>query len=322
MRILTVTNMYPTDADPTFGTFVGDQVAALRAHGRVEACDVMFIDGRSSRWNYLRGFWQLRQQLRRSTYDVIHAHYGLTGAIAVSQRSVPVVVSYHTGDIELSAWQRAISGIAARLAQANICVSQRAMRHLPRPAHYLPCGLDLDAFLPADRAKARERYGIDEAELAILFPSSPDRVKKAYPRFVQVREELRRRGHQVHELQLRGTQRSQVPELLAAADVMVLVSTQEGSPVAVMEAMASGLPVVATPVGDVAHMLEGVVGAHVEEFEAGSFAASAERLADAAPTRRAPFERAKLFDQNVVIDRLLEILDDASSRTSSSLAAR
>src|SRR5450755_427150 len=102
MRILTLTNMYPTEADPTFGTFVGDQVEALRRHPGVERCDVLFVDGRSSRRNYVMGFEELRSALRRAPVDVVHAHYGLSGAIAVSQRRVPAVVTYHTGDLELT----------------------------------------------------------------------------------------------------------------------------------------------------------------------------------------------------------------------------
>ena len=134
MRILTLTNMYPTEADPTFGTFVGDQVAALRVPPRVERCDVLFVAGRASRWNYARAFGQLRHALRANPVDVIHAHYGLTGAIATSQRRVPAVVTYHTGDLELTRWQRAVSRLAYRLAADNICVSLRAMKQLPGPA--------------------------------------------------------------------------------------------------------------------------------------------------------------------------------------------
>jgi len=313
MRILTLTNMYPTPGDPTYGTFVADEVNALLEHPRVEACEVLFIDGRSSRLNYLRGVAQLRHALARRPPDVVHAHYGLTGAIATTQRRVPVVVTYHTGDLELTRWQRQISRQAYRLARDNICVSRHAMTQLPGPAHYLTCGVDLDLFVPHDRHAARAALGVTDGELAPLFPSSPDRPKKAYHRFAQVVDELRRRGLPVHELHLRGMTREQVPDLMAAADVMVLTSTQEGTPVAVMEALACGLGIVATPVGDVAAMLDGARDAHVGEFEAGAFATAAQRLAAATLGPRQPDPLSRRFGAGELADRLVTILEDATT---------
>jgi teichuronic acid biosynthesis glycosyltransferase TuaC len=314
MRILTLTNMYPTGEDPTYGTFVADQVIALRQSPRVDACEVMFINGRSSRVNYLRGAARLRRALNRRPADVIHAHYGLTGAVAVTQRRVPVVVTYHSGDLELSRWQRAISRQAYRLAADNICVSRRAMTKLPGPAHHVMCGVDTNLFAPRDRAVARAALGLGADELAVLFPSSPDRPKKAYHRFADVVDELRRRGHRVHELHLRGLTRQEVPEMMAAADVMVLTSTQEGAPVAIMEAMACGLGVVATPVGEVPAILEAARSAYVAAFDVGAFAAAAERLAAVDPPLRRADPECYRFATNDLTARLIAILDDASTR--------
>ena len=333
MRILTITNMYPTEADPTFGTFVADQVAALRAHPRVERCDVLFVDGRASRWNYLRAFAGLHRALRRRPADVVYAHYGLTGAIATMQRRVPTVVTYHTGDLELTRWQREVSGIAYRLAADNICVSLHAMDRLPGPAHHLTCGVDTELFSPRDRASARAAYGIGSRELALLFPSSPDRPretaggdgrkvrlpakrppdrpKKAYPRFVAGVEELRSRGHLVRELHLRALRREEVPSIMAAADVMVMTSLQEGAPVAVMEALACGLGVVATPVGDVASMLGAARNARVLQFSAAAFADAVEAVAAADDGDRDADPESLRFAESEITDRLVAILEGA-----------
>jgi teichuronic acid biosynthesis glycosyltransferase TuaC len=315
MRILTITNLYPTAADPTFGTFVGDEVEALRRHPRVERCDVLFVDGRSSRWNYASAFPRLALALRRNPVDVVHAHYGLAGAIAATQRRVPTVVTYHTGDLELTRWQRTVSRQAYRLAADNICVSRRAMERLPGPAHHLTCGVDVDLFTPRDRSVSRAAFGVGDRELAILFPSSPDRPKKAYSRFEGVVKELRRRGHDVHELHLRALRRDQVPDLMAAADVMVLTSTQEGSPVAVMEALACGLPIVSTPAGDVPSMLSDAEYARVLGFNTIAFADAAERLHGADETPRRADPASLRFASTEVTDRLVAILEGACATT-------
>ena len=57
MRVLMLTNMYPHPADPSFGTFVYGQVRALRALG--VDIDVLFVNGRKSRWRYLLGYPRL-----------------------------------------------------------------------------------------------------------------------------------------------------------------------------------------------------------------------------------------------------------------------
>src|ERR1017187_2128244 len=90
--ILVVTNLWPTEADPSYGSFVKAQVESLSQCGVVS--DVLFINGRESRWNYLLGVRQVRKQLRAKHYDLIHAHFGLSGWVARWQLQVPLVVSF------------------------------------------------------------------------------------------------------------------------------------------------------------------------------------------------------------------------------------
>lgn len=314
MRVLVVTNLYPVPDRPTLGTFVGDQVAALRRHPRVSECEVLFIDGLTDRRNYARGWPRLWQALRRRPYDVVLAHYGLTGAIAVSQRRVPVVVTYHAGDILGDRWQRVISRQVYRMATDAISVSADGLRALPGPAHHLTCGIDLDNFAPRDRAEARRRFEVADGELAVLFPSSPDRVFKKYPRFQAVLEELRSRGHRVRELQLVALSRQEVPDIMAAADVMVMTSSVEGAPVAIMEALGCGLPVVSTPVAEVPAMLAGARHARVLPFEVSAFADAALELAAAAPPEREPDPASRRFGEPEITERLVQILEAASRR--------
>jgi glycosyltransferase involved in cell wall biosynthesis len=80
--------------------------------------------------------------------------------------------------------------------------------------------------------------------------------------------------------------RADVPAMLAAADVLVQPSHADAMPLTVLEAMAVGVPIVATAVGDVPAMLAGRAGLTVaaEDREALE-TALAELLAD--PARRA-----------------------------------
>jgi glycosyltransferase involved in cell wall biosynthesis len=81
--------------------------------------------------------------------------------------------------------------------------------------------------------------------------------------------------------------RSDVPELLAASDAFVLSSLWEGGPLVVLEAMAAGLPIAATRVGDVPGMVEeGRSGVIVEPGDAEALTDAMTRIMDMGPEGR------------------------------------
>ena len=133
MNVLCLTNLYPTEDDPSRGCFVRDLVDDVRALGT--EVEVLAFDGRKRKRAYAEAGLDLRQALRGGPFDLIHAHYGLTGIVAVGQRSVPVVVTFHgsdTGDPRVR-WQAWFSWFVARLA-TPIFVSRDGARRLGCPS--------------------------------------------------------------------------------------------------------------------------------------------------------------------------------------------
>jgi glycosyltransferase involved in cell wall biosynthesis len=176
--------------------------------------------------------------------------------------------------------RRALS-VTNRWARRVVAVSEdtaRIVRQRERIAAPLltviPNGIDLDRFSPAGRREsARAALGVPASARLLVNVSHLTRVKgidvlvEAAPAICAVvpgcfflvagrgleRERIERRIAALglaREFRLLGSY-DDVPGLLEAADLFVLPSRSEGQPNAVIEAMAMGLPVVASRVGGV-----------------------------------------------------------------------
>jgi glycosyltransferase involved in cell wall biosynthesis len=269
-RVLVVTNLWPYEGDPSYGCFVKAQMDSLRPFG--VDYEVMFINGRESRWNYLRAYPQLWRRLRAKRYDLIHAHMGLSGLVARCQFRVPVLVTFHghdvTGEVKrsgritlLGRFFQVSSFILARLV-LGIIVQNRAMRSMlgVKSARVIPCGIDSDVFRPMDLREARRKLGLDLDKKYVLFPYSPAEERKRYDVVEAVVARAREQVPELEILHALGVPNDRMPFFMNAADVVVLASISEGSPVAVKEALATNLPVVTVDVGDTPDLLEGTAG--------------------------------------------------------------
>jgi glycosyltransferase involved in cell wall biosynthesis len=81
-------------------------------------------------------------------------------------------------------------------------------------------------------------------------------------------------------------QRSDIPELLNAADVFVLSSDYEGNPLAVLEAMAAGKPIISTAVGGVPELVEGGCGLLVPPQDLETLAGAMRHMLESPKARR------------------------------------
>ncbi len=260
MRILTVTNMYPHPEHPAMGVFVQDQVRDVQELGH--EVEVLVVEGWRSRWDYLAACHRVRRAVRTRSYDVLHVHYGLTGLPALCQREVPMVLSYCGSDLEVP-WQRLISRWVNRYLQGRLVKSPTLLPLLGDPrAWVVPNGVNLEKFHPIPRAEARRRLGLPQKPVYIAFVANPARPEKRFD-LAQQAVHLASASRPMELLVVHQRPHEEIPWYLNAADVVLLTSDYEGSPNIVKEAMACNRPIVATAVGDVPWLLEGVQGAAV-----------------------------------------------------------
>src|SRR3954452_11633911 len=88
VRVLVVTNLTPDAEAPARGSFVRDQVEAIRRAG-VEVELLSFPVGASQ---YPRAVPAIRRALRHGSFDLVHAHYGLAGLSAAAAGASPLIV--------------------------------------------------------------------------------------------------------------------------------------------------------------------------------------------------------------------------------------
>jgi teichuronic acid biosynthesis glycosyltransferase TuaC len=259
LRVLIVTNMYPTAAEPWFGSFVRDQVEDLRAVGI--DLRLFSFDGRRRALNYARAAREVRRVLVHDQFDLVHAHYGLTGAAVSLQRLVPVVTTFHGGDYTgASRWQRYVSWLVSRRS-LPVFVSEQGRRSLGRPsAPVIPAGVDTELFQPIERQAARRRLGWEEDARYVLLPGDRSIAAKRADLFDAAVAEARKSEPEVRAVALRGYSRAEVALVLNAVDVTLMTSDREGSPLTVRESLACLTPVVSVEVGDVPQVVKALPG--------------------------------------------------------------
>ena len=186
VRALIVTNMYPSAERPALGSFVRDQVEALRRRDDVEIEVFAFDPGLRG---YPRAAWEMRRRYGRGRgprFDVVHAHFGLTAWPALAARLGPVVVTLHGNDLFHPRSNR-ITRAALPFTALPAAVSREFSGLVPgagttRRVAVLPVGIDLERFRPIPRAEARARLGLDPEGPYLLFPHDPARPLKRVDR--------------------------------------------------------------------------------------------------------------------------------------------
>jgi glycosyltransferase involved in cell wall biosynthesis len=274
--------MYPTPARPAFGTFVHEQVESLRSAG-VEV-EVLTFDGGNSLGNYLKAGSALRARLKTGRFDIVHAHYGLTGLPARMQFTCPVVLTYHGSDILGEVGPTGRYSLAGRfkvllskalgaVVSERIIVAER-MRTRLWSATVIPMGVDLDLFRPRSRPEARVALGLDPARKYVLFVANPGNRCKRFDIADAAVRILAADDPGVEILPVYKATHEQVAQYMNASNVLVLTSDHEGSPCVVKEALASNLPIVSVDCGDVRDRISGVRGCFLCDRDPQDVAAS------------------------------------------------
>jgi len=311
VRVLVVTSLYPTVEHRERGRFVADQVESLRRIEGVEVEVFRFDPGGARFISAARG---LRRVHGRARFDVVHAHHGLGGWTARTLgRRAPLVVTFHGTDLEHRIVGR-MSQALARITTLPATVSaDLARRRLPRAGSaqgvaVLPTGVDLDRFRPTPRAAARAQLGLDPAGRYLLFPADPARAEKRHDRAIELARAL---GADLLVYERVDPERA--PLYVNAASAVVVTSEREGFGLAVLEALACDVPVVATNVGIAPLALAGITGTLCSPFHPQQWAGVVEEHLSAPDPRVSGRARASLFGRDRMARRVFQAYVDLTT---------
>lgn len=385
MKILALTNLFPTAWDPVRASFNRQQFDRL---ARFHDLEVMVAVDFRERWRGPRGappvleyartsdftFWypprigrnlhglawyasllaQRGARLRRERYDLLFASWAYPDAVGTARLArklgLPYVVKVHGSDLNVQANQRlrrpqiasALRGARAVIAVSDALAGKaRELGVDEDRVHLLYNGVDGERFRPGDRMTARQALGLPlDAPLVLYvgnlkeskgcldlleaFPAALVQHPQAQLAFVgsgAAGATLARRAQQLgiaDRVDLAGARpHEQLPTWMQAADLLCLPSHNEGVPNVVLEAMACGLPVVATRVGGIPEVLPGHAGTLVPAHDR---TALGQALADALQrewSRDGILEHAGRFRWEDNVRHLDRILRDAASSHSS-----
>jgi glycosyltransferase involved in cell wall biosynthesis len=231
-----------------------------------------------------RMYHRLHHALRNYRPHIVHTHlqvlrYALPSILLLKDTS-PVHTVHNLAEREVEPRGRLVQRFAFKHGVVPIAVAAEVARSVERLYGVQPCRVisnciptDCYAYPRTPRGlwRAKEGFGSEDILFVCVarfvpqknhtlllkaFAEGPASNPHAHLVLVgegALREQLEQQAKhlglagQVHFLGLR----SDIPEVLGAMDVFVLSSDYEGSPLSVIEAMASGLPIVSTAAGGV-----------------------------------------------------------------------
>lgn len=230
----------------------------------------------------------------------------------------------------ISPWSQRFYALAERIAATGtskiICVSNHdrelALRFkVGRPDRRVVIhnGIDEEPFLRADPSIVKKEFGLGSVPVVTMvarfaLPAKDhltlleacsrvsDRFKLLLVGAGESRTQMETFAQQSPSLRDRVIflgEREDIPEILAASDIFVLASRFEGLPRAIIEAMLSGLPVVASRVGGVPELVDdGVTGFLVPPKDPGALGEALSTLLGNEDLRRRQGEAGRMKAQN------------------------
>jgi teichuronic acid biosynthesis glycosyltransferase TuaC len=316
IRVLMITSEYPSAERPAAVPFIVRQEQYLRKKG-VDV-DLFAFSGKKRFFNYAKAWLDLRRFTQGKRYDLVHAQWGHSAALALPKR-LPWVITFRGNDLEgivgtggrYTFKGRVLTTVAktmAAKADERIVVSESLGRRLGElPFTVIPSGLDLETFRPLPQAESRKMLGLPAGKSLVLFAASTIENQRKRYNLAQEAVDLLKNKHDTELVVANKVHHTQIPVYMAACDALLLTSRHEGSPNVVKEALACNLPVVSVDVGDVRPRIESIAGCALCVDESPEAIAAALERVLRVPTRIDGRRHIKELDENNITEQVIGV---------------
>lgn len=311
MKVLVVCSGNVPDFDfKMHQSFIYEQIESIKSNCDINY-DVFFIRGKKL-LGYLKNIRLLKLRIRSYSPDLVHAHFGLSGLLAIMQFKAPVVVTFHGSDCNYFL-NSIISNIVHIFARYSIFVTLNLYNKLwvkiKNKTSIIKCGLSLDEFIYLDKYFARSELKLDIEKLYILFASSFDNKVKNYNLAEQSMRILNLENVEV--IELKNKTRAEVNLLLNSVNLLLLTSFSEGSPQIIKEAMACKCPIVATDVGDIKEIIGDTDGCYITTFDPNDVAEKIKLAIEFSKKKARTNGREKVlkYDNKVIASKIYKIYE-------------
>ena len=306
--------------NPAYGItpFILEQGKSLQKNG----IDVEYFVIKGKGINgYLQNIIPLREKIIAGKYDLIHAHYSLSGWVArLATFSLPLVISFMGSDVyggvdDKGKQQSKINIYLSRALQfvtpSIIVKSPNLMNYIwfQEKTQIVPNGVDLASFETISQEKSRYHLKLDPKKEIVLFFGDPKDPRKNISLVKSALKKIDR--EEVQLLSPFPIPHDEVVLYLNTANVLVSTSFREGSPNVIKEAMACNCPVVSTNVGDVNWLFAETPGYFLTSFDPSDVASKVLKALDFSKSTGVAGGRKRLIelrlDTDNVAQKIIEI---------------